>query len=41
MRSSAPADYVVASGFSCRHQISDFCDGRKPVSTPELLALAK
>ena len=40
VRGSAPADYVVAPGFSCRHQIADFCDGRKSLSTPELLALA-
>ena len=40
VRNSAPADYVVAPGFSCRHQIADFCDGRRSLSTPELLALA-
>lgn len=41
VRAAAEEEYVVASGFSCRHQIADFCEGRKSVSTPELLALAK
>jgi FAD/FMN-containing dehydrogenase/Fe-S oxidoreductase len=32
---------VVAPGFSCRHQIADFCDGRKTLHTAELLAMAE
>jgi len=31
---------IVASGFSCRHQIADFCDNRRSLHTAELLAMA-
>jgi Fe-S oxidoreductase len=41
VRGAGADDLVVAPGFSCRHQIADFCDGRRSVSTPELLALAR
>ncbi|HEX2205253.1 MAG TPA: FAD-binding and (Fe-S)-binding domain-containing protein [Longimicrobium sp.] len=41
VRGAAPADLVVAPGFSCRHQIADFCDGRKTLHTAELLAMAE
>jgi Fe-S oxidoreductase len=37
----AAEDLVVAPGFSCRHQISDFCDGRRSLHTAELLAMAE
>jgi FAD/FMN-containing dehydrogenase/Fe-S oxidoreductase len=40
VRAMAAEDLVVAPGFSCRHQISDFCAGRKAMHTAELLALA-
>jgi Fe-S oxidoreductase len=40
VRGADAADFVVAPGFSCRHQIADFCDGRGSVSTAELLAMA-
>jgi glycerol-3-phosphate dehydrogenase subunit C len=40
-RGAAPDDLVVAPGFSCRHQISDFCAGRKSLHTAELLAMAE
>ena len=33
-------DLVVAPGFSCRHQIADFCDNRRSLHTAELLAMA-
>ncbi len=36
----APEDLVVAPGFSCRSQISDFCGGRRAMHTAELLAMA-
>ena len=36
----APDALVVAPGFSCRHQIADFCDGREVLHPAELLALA-
>jgi len=39
VRETAADDLVVAPGFSCRHQISDFC-GRQSLHTAELLALA-
>ena len=41
VREAAPEDLVVASGFSCRHQIGDFCPGRKPLHTAEVLAMAE
>jgi FAD/FMN-containing dehydrogenase/Fe-S oxidoreductase len=41
VRGAAPADLVVAPGFSCRHQIADFCEGRPAIHTAELLAMAK
>lgn len=37
----APDDIIVAPGYSCRSQISDFCDGRRSVHTAELLAMAE
>jgi hypothetical protein len=33
-------DLVVAPGFSCGHQIADFCDTRRSLRTAELLAMA-
>jgi Fe-S oxidoreductase len=41
VRAAGGEDLVVASGFSCRHQIADFCDGRTSISTAELLAMAR
>ncbi|HEX2092942.1 MAG TPA: FAD-linked oxidase C-terminal domain-containing protein [Longimicrobiaceae bacterium] len=41
VRGAAPDDLVVAPGFSCRHQIGDFCDGREAIHTAELLAMAE
>ncbi|MBD0320975.1 MAG: hypothetical protein ICV87_11620 [Gemmatimonadetes bacterium] len=41
VRAAEADDLVVAPGFSCRHQISDFCDGRPTLHTAELLAMAK
>jgi hypothetical protein len=41
VRGAGAEDMVVAPGFSCRHQIADFCEGRRSVSTPELLAMAE
>jgi Fe-S oxidoreductase len=38
VRSAAPGDLIVADGFSCRHQIADFCDGRQAIHVAELLA---
>jgi FAD/FMN-containing dehydrogenase/Fe-S oxidoreductase len=32
---------IVATGFSCRSQIADFCDGRPSIHTSELLAMAE
>jgi hypothetical protein len=29
VRETAADDLVVAPGFSCRHQIADFCDNRR------------
>lgn len=40
VRAADSVDFVVAPGFSCRHQIADFCDGRGSVSTAEVLAMA-
>jgi hypothetical protein len=40
VRSADVADFVVAPGFSCRHQIAEFCEGRGSVSPAELLAMA-
>ena len=40
-RGTAADDLVVAPGFSCRHQIADFCDGRRNLHTAELLAMAE
>ena len=40
VRQTGADDLVVATGFSCRHQIADFCGGRKAVHTAELLAMA-
>jgi Fe-S oxidoreductase len=37
---AAPDDLIVAPGFSCRSQISDFCDGRAAIHTAELLDMA-
>ena len=33
-------DPGAAPGFSCRHQIADFCDNRRSLHTAELLAMA-
>lgn len=41
VRDTAEGDLVVAPGFSCRHQIADFCEGRKALHPAELLAMAK
>jgi FAD/FMN-containing dehydrogenase/Fe-S oxidoreductase len=41
VRAAAADDLVVAPGFSCRHQIADFCDGRPTLHTAELLAMAE
>jgi Fe-S oxidoreductase len=41
VRDAAEEDLVVAPGFSCRHQIADFCDGRRALHTAELLAMAE
>jgi Fe-S oxidoreductase len=41
MRESAADDLVVAPGFSCRHQIAEFCDNRRSLHTAELLAMAR
>ncbi len=41
VRGAAETDLVVAPGFSCRHQIADFCDGRRAIHTAELLAMAE
>jgi Fe-S oxidoreductase len=40
VRGTAADDLVVAPGFSCRHQIADFCDNRRSLHTAELLAMA-
>jgi FAD/FMN-containing dehydrogenase/Fe-S oxidoreductase len=41
VRDAAKEDLIVAPGFSCRHQIADFCDGRPALHTAELLAMAE
>lgn len=41
VRDAAPADFIVAPGFSCRTQIADFCDGRRALHPAELLAMAE
>ncbi|HPP74385.1 MAG TPA: FAD-binding and (Fe-S)-binding domain-containing protein [Armatimonadota bacterium] len=41
IRALPPEDYVVADGFSCRSQISDFCSNRRALHIAELLALAE
>jgi Fe-S oxidoreductase len=41
VREAAEEDLVVAPGFSCRHQIADFCDGRRALHPAELLAMAR
>lgn len=38
---NSPDALIVAPGFSCRSQVEDFCDGRRPITTAELLALAE
>jgi hypothetical protein len=40
VRDSADHDLIVAPGFSCRHQIADFCDNGRSLHTAELLARA-
>ena len=40
VRAADAETLIVAPGFSCRHQIADFCDGRGTLSLPELLAMA-
>jgi Fe-S oxidoreductase len=40
VRGTAVDDLVVAPGFSCRHQIADFCDNLRSLHTAELLAMA-
>jgi Fe-S oxidoreductase len=40
VRGTQANDLVVAPGFSCRHQIADFCDNRRSLHTVELLAMA-
>jgi hypothetical protein len=40
VRGTQADDLVVAPGFSCRHQIADFCDNRRSLHTAELLAMA-
>ncbi|HEX2207001.1 MAG TPA: hypothetical protein VHG93_04915 [Longimicrobium sp.] len=40
VRGTAPEELVVAPGFSCRHQIADFCDNRRSLHTAELMAMA-
>jgi Fe-S oxidoreductase len=41
VRGTQAEDLVVAPGFSCRHQIADFCDNRRSLHTAELLAMAR
>ncbi|HEX6038557.1 FAD-binding and (Fe-S)-binding domain-containing protein [Longimicrobium sp.] len=41
VRAAGEEALVVAPGFSCRHQIADFCDNRRSLHTAELLAMAK
>jgi Fe-S oxidoreductase len=40
VRGAAADDLIVAPGFSCRHQVADFCDHRPSLHTAELLAMA-
>ena len=40
VRNAGEEALVVAPGFSCRHQIADFCDSRRSLHTAELLAMA-
>lgn len=40
VRNAGEEALVVAPGFSCRHQIADFCDNRRSLHTAELLAMA-
>ncbi len=40
VRNAGEEALVVAPGFSCRHQIADFCDDRRSLHTAELLAMA-
>jgi hypothetical protein len=40
VRGTGADDLVVAPGFSCRHQIADFCGNRRSLHTAELLAMA-
>lgn len=37
VRNSADHDLIVAPGFSCHHQIVDFCDSWRSLRTAELL----
>ena len=41
VRDGAADDLVVASGFSCRHQIADFCTGHHAIHPAELLVMAE
>jgi Fe-S oxidoreductase len=41
VRQAGERTLVVAPGFSCRHQIADFCDGRGSLHPAELLAMAE
>jgi Fe-S oxidoreductase len=41
VRAAAEEDLIVAPGFSCRHQIADFCDGRRTLHTAEVLDMAR
>lgn len=41
VRNAGEEALVVAPGFSCRHQIADFCDNRGSLHTAELLAMAE
>ena len=37
VRGTSADDLVVAPGFSCRHQIADFCDNRRSLHTRNCL----
>jgi hypothetical protein len=41
VREAAAEDLVVAPGFSYRHQIADFCAGRRALHPAELLTMAR
>jgi FAD/FMN-containing dehydrogenase/Fe-S oxidoreductase len=41
VRAAGADELVIAPGFSCRHQIADFCDGRESLTTAEVLAMAR